>query len=67
MTANDARETWDARYAAGRFDPTGPPAWLEELGEVLPNRGVALDLAAGAGRVSIWLARRGLSVEAVAI
>jgi len=67
MTANDARETWDARYAAGRFDPTGPPAWLEELGEVLPNRGVALDLAAGAGRVSIWLARRGLSVEAVDI
>ncbi|NOY93150.1 MAG: class I SAM-dependent methyltransferase [Deltaproteobacteria bacterium] len=67
MSDDDARETWDARYAAGRFDPTGPPGWLEELGEELPSEGVALDLAAGAGRVSIWLARRGLSVEAVDI
>lgn len=67
MPENDARETWDARYAAGRFDPSGPPAWLDELGEELPREGLALDLAAGAGRISIWLARRGLSVEAVDI
>lgn len=59
---------WDGRYVQLRpADRTkiAPllASWLPEL----PGRGRALDIAAGAGRHSIALARRGLAVDAVDI
>ncbi len=60
------REKWDARYRAGA-PSAGDPAWLLDLQDELPDGGRALDIAAGAGRVSIWLARRGFEVTAIDI
>ena len=60
------REKWDARYRTGDY-PAGDPAWLEPFGDELPSTGKALDVAAGAGRTSVWLARRGFGVLAVDI
>ena len=64
--AESDRERWDARYRAGPFS-AGDPAWLLEFEEDLPSEGKALDIAAGAGRVAIWLARRGFEVSAIDI
>lgn len=73
MSASD-REKWDARYrAAGQpLDSTdaNPPAYEQDqpssvlvaLDAWLPRRGRALDVAGGAGRHALWLARRGLDV-----
>jgi tellurite methyltransferase len=57
------RDKWDARYA-GR-DPgaeEAPSPFLVSVAERLPREGRALDLAGGAGRNALWLARRGLQV-----
>jgi ubiquinone/menaquinone biosynthesis C-methylase UbiE len=57
-------EDWDARYAAGQQwsdEPNALAAGL--LAEVPPGR--ALDVAAGEGRMALWLARRGWSVTAL--
>ena len=66
--SEDDRIRWDERYRSG----DGPvalagwaPDWLAEIDGWLPTRGPALDIAAGSGRVSRWLARRGLDVTAV--
>tara|TARA_B100001750_G_scaffold26802_1_gene17743 strand:+ start:675 stop:1244 length:570 start_codon:yes stop_codon:yes gene_type:complete len=64
--AESDREKWDARYRAGPVS-AGDPAWLLEFVGDLPESGRALDIAAGAGRVSIWLARRGFEVSAIDI
>lgn len=64
--ADADRTKWDARYASGDHTGGEPPAWLEELDE-LPVAGAALDVAAGDGRVAVWMARRGLDVTAVDI
>ena len=55
---------WDQRYreASG---PTAPAALLTSLESLLPKRGKALDLACGAGRNSVWLAERGIEVDAI--
>ena len=60
----DAR-TWDERYAAtGLVWSAGPNRFVEsELADLPPGR--AVDLAAGEGRNSIWLAERGWQVTAV--
>jgi len=65
------RIKWDQRFAqAGKID-LAPPNWLQEVdAEVdaaLPRQGYALDIAAGAGRLAIWLAGRGLDVLALDI
>jgi 2-polyprenyl-3-methyl-5-hydroxy-6-metoxy-1,4-benzoquinol methylase len=55
------RERWDARYRESSH-ATGPePDWLAAF---VPARGRALDVAAGRGRIALWLARRGLRVLA---
>ncbi|MEO6701492.1 MAG: class I SAM-dependent methyltransferase [Jatrophihabitantaceae bacterium] len=62
MDASD----WDARYAAAAelMWSAAPNRWVaEELAGLPPGR--ALDLAAGEGRNSIWLAGLGWSVTAV--
>lgn len=61
------RLKWDGIYSRGGASEPCPPAWLVSIGEAVPLRGRALDIAAGNGRVSRWLARRGLDVLAVDI
>ena len=72
--AVDDRERWDARHtAAGRESHTaaGPPvpapprAVTPEYLAGVPTAGRALDVACGRGGVAVWLARRGLLVDAV--
>jgi len=61
------RLRWNQRYSReGAIEPD-VPAWLLELSQDLPQQGQALDIAAGSGRISLWLARRGLDVLAVDI
>jgi SAM-dependent methyltransferase len=59
-------ERWQARYAEA-----GPPGavdpFLIEIDKELPTHGKALDVAGGAGRHAIFLARRGLDVTLVDI
>ena len=56
---------WDERYAGAEFEWTTRPNRFvaAELAELPPGR--ALDLAAGEGRNSVWLAERGWRVTAV--
>jgi SAM-dependent methyltransferase len=60
------REKWDERYRQESARGV-PPAWLAEFDAIIPQRGRALDLAAGAGRIACWAAERGLAVTAVDI
>jgi len=60
------RTKWDARYRA-EGGSSAPSRWLVSLDRVLPRAGRALDIAGGAGRNAVWLARRGLSVTLVDI
>lgn len=59
------RQQWDERYAAAEFVwTTGPNQFVAaELAGLPPGR--AIDLAAGEGRNTIWLAERGWRVTAV--
>lgn len=58
------KETWDERYASGRYASEEPHQLLIELVGKLP-RGRALDLACGTGRHALHLAVNGWSVTAV--
>jgi 2-polyprenyl-3-methyl-5-hydroxy-6-metoxy-1,4-benzoquinol methylase len=63
-----ARQCWDDRYAA--FAPQErqePTPFVAACLSNLPRHGWALDVAAGAGRHSLALARHGLLVDAVDI
>lgn len=60
MTAAD----WDERYAAGRQWSDEPNALAAQLLTGIPP-GRALDLAAGEGRMSLWLAALGWKVTAL--
>ena len=65
--AESDRIKWDQRYAqAGEID-LAPPGWVQGFNSVLPPAGYALDIAAGSGRMALWLAGRGLEVLAVDI
>jgi 2-polyprenyl-3-methyl-5-hydroxy-6-metoxy-1,4-benzoquinol methylase len=69
--AGSDRIRWDQRYAQAsdqshQIEQT-PPVWLPQIELELPRQGRALDIAAGAGRLSLWLAARGLDVLAVDI
>ena len=57
--AEEDRLRWNARHAE-RVGQQGPSPFLEGLGELLPRQGRALEVAGGAGRNALWLARRGL-------
>lgn len=62
------RERWDARHAAAGRPTPAPPgavAGAPDLVDAFPVRGCALDVACGRGAVAVWLARRGLTVDAV--
>ncbi len=70
MTADDARrqdaqpgarcsagsaERWDARYADGDAPDEPAISFVELAKDLVPGR--ALDVAGGAGRHAVWLAR----------
>ncbi len=59
------RHQWDERYSGAEFEWSVNPNQFvaAELAGLPPGR--ALDLAAGEGRNSVWLAERGWSVTAV--
>ncbi|HEY5926526.1 MAG TPA: class I SAM-dependent methyltransferase [Kofleriaceae bacterium] len=61
------RERWNAKWRerAGELEAQAP--LLTEFAPLLPTRGKAIDVAGGAGRNAIWLARRGLEVTVVDI
>jgi tellurite methyltransferase len=66
--SNDDRARWQARYRTASPGPAREPApFLTSLEAELPRAGAALDVAGGAGRNALWLARRGLAVTLVDI
>ena len=65
MSASD-RARWDARWRE-KGGPGEPSPLVLSLDAILPRRGRALDVAGGAGRHAVWLARRGLDVTLVDI
>ena len=64
MSERDA-ERWDARHAAAADVGPLPPDVLRGHEGLVPSSGRALDVACGRGAASVWLARRGLVVDAV--
>jgi SAM-dependent methyltransferase len=58
-------QQWDERYSGAEFEWTTRPNQFvaAELADLPPDR--ALDLAAGEGRNTVWLAERGWRVTAV--
>jgi len=59
---------WDERYRKSVEewpDEREPHPFLTAQADLLPESGTALDVAAGLGRNTVWLARRGLQVTAV--
>ncbi|MFQ6029724.1 MAG: class I SAM-dependent methyltransferase [Dehalococcoidia bacterium] len=65
--ADSDRIRWDQRYSEGGVSQGAVPAWLGEMEDELPRQGRALDIAAGSGRLALWLADRGLETVAVDI
>jgi SAM-dependent methyltransferase len=64
-TVDPSRERWNRRWAGERASAaTTPSAFLIAETESLPP-GRALDVACGAGRNAVWLARRGWRVSGV--
>lgn len=58
----DDRRRWNDKYARGSHAGQSPSPALVDLERYLPTAGRALDVAGGAGRHAVWLARRGLDV-----
>lgn len=64
-TFADAARTWDGRYNTDEYIfGTEPNRWLHRQASVLPLTGRVLCVADGEGRNSVWLAGRGLEVDA---
>lgn len=63
MVDEVAREKWDRRHAKAPLDQT-PARVLEDYAHLLPGTGQALDLACGRGGNALFLARKGLDVQA---
>lgn len=59
------RERWNARWRERAAELEDASAFLREHAALLGVHGKALDLAGGAGRNAIWLARRGFDVTLV--
>lgn len=65
MDTDTARENWNRRYSTKEYVWTsGANQFVEQyLADLVPGR--AIDLGAGEGRNSVWLAGRGWTVTAV--
>lgn len=66
MSESD-RTRWESHYRDKGPSTREPSSFIVSLDDVLPRHGRALDVAGGAGRNAIWLARRGLEVTVVDI
>ncbi len=65
-THAQALERWNGRYSApGFLFGEAPNVYLTRHASRLPARGRALSVADGEGRNSVWLAQRGLTVDAM--
>jgi 2-polyprenyl-3-methyl-5-hydroxy-6-metoxy-1,4-benzoquinol methylase len=60
---HNQREKWDKIYSRN-FSDAVPALVLTENASLIPDQGHALDLACGAGANAIFLAQRGLTVDA---
>ena len=72
MPSSDERERWNQRYRENpeawlEPDPFLPLAFSKYIQPLFPKGGSALDLAGGAGRHSIWLAKQGWNVTLIDI
>ena len=65
--AESDRLKWDQRYSQVTGIGQEPASWLVDVSDEIPHLGRALDISAGTGRLSLWLAKRGLDVLAVDI
>lgn len=65
--ADEDRIAWDRKWSERRDAPRSSPSWVAELDGEMPREGRGLDVAAGSGRMALYLARRGLEVTAVDI
>lgn len=65
--SDDAQKLWDRKWSEQRDLPRTAPSWVAELESEIPRNGRGVDVAAGAGRMSVFLARRGLDMTAVDI
>lgn len=63
--AESDRDRWNARWREREGTLSEPSPWVVSLDAILPRRGRALDVAGGAGRHALWLARRGLAVTLI--
>src|SRR5512134_3164184 len=59
------RERWNARWREQAGELAPPAAFVVEHTALLPKTGRALDVAGGAGRHAVWLARAGLEVTMI--
>ena len=65
-THAQALERWNGRYSApGFLFGAAPNAYLVSKAGELPRTGRALSVADGEGRNSVWLAERGMAVDAL--
>ena len=62
-TTDEHRKLWEERYASGDPGRDTPSEFLRSQASLLHGR--VLDVAAGAGRNALFLARRGLQVDAI--
>ncbi|MGD8571988.1 MAG: methyltransferase domain-containing protein, partial [Gammaproteobacteria bacterium] len=62
----DPRQKWDERYSKSdtRVGPDDAAPVLAQNAYLLPPSGIALDLACGLGANALFLAQRGLQVQA---
>ena len=59
------RETWDSRFSTDDYIfGTEPNAWLAQHANLLQPGMRVLAVADGEGRNSVWMAKRGLQVDA---
>jgi SAM-dependent methyltransferase len=71
-SSDNERERWNQKYREAPEawltpDPFLPRAFSEYIVPLFPHGGDALDLAGGAGRHSIWLAKQGWEVTLIDI
>ena len=60
----DIQKKWELRYRNTEIEATSPAKVLADGSHLLPSSGKALDLACGAGKNAIFLAKQGLNVDA---
>ncbi len=60
------RDRWNARYRS-QTEPAGPPHALQSMAHLLPDSGLAVDLAGGDGAGAEFLARHGLTPVVVEV